>query len=345
MESAILPSVFISGIAVHLPEKIETNQELDREFPDWNIRKVEAKTGIRERRIAAESETAADLAFRAARKLFASGVCNESEIDFVMFCTQTPDHLAPATACLLQSRLGLPTTCGAADINVGCSGFVYSLAFARGLICSGQSKNVLVLTGDTYSKIIRRDDRSNRALFGDAASATLVSSQSFPSSNFRFRIERSVLGTDGSGAPHLIVEKGGFRNPSLHGEMPALYMNGPEIFSFTLTTVPKVLNEFLEGAGLSIDDIDLIVPHQANAHMLHYLRERIGIAPEKFIIDLADCGNTVSSSIPLALARRLEISSGSPPRRMVFLGFGVGLSWGATLLTCEPADPALGSNP
>jgi 3-oxoacyl-[acyl-carrier-protein] synthase III len=335
MNSDLVPSAFLSGISAHLPEQVETNQDLDAEFPDWNMSKIGAKTGIFERRIAAESETAADLAFRAARKLFSSGICNESEVDFLIFCSQTPDHIAPATSCILQSRLGLPSTCGAVDVNVGCSGFVYSLALARGLICSGQCEKVMILTAETYSKIISKDDRSNRALFGDAAAATLVSSQCLAGSFPTYRIGLSVLGTDGTGAPHLIVESGGFRQPSSSGKKPLLFMNGPEVFSFTLKVVPQVLNQLLERAGLSLDDIDLIVPHQANAHMLNFLRESIGIAPEKFVIDLADCGNTVSSSIPLALTRHANLFLKAPPRRMILLGFGVGLSWGATLLTCE----------
>jgi 3-oxoacyl-[acyl-carrier-protein] synthase III len=183
----------IGPVAVHYPARLETNDALHKEFPGWDIPLIEEKTGIAQRYIAAENETSADLAVAAAEKLFAEHAIDRRSIDFILLCTQTPDYPLPTTACLIQDRLNIPTNAGALDFNLGCSGFVYGVSMAEGLICSGQAKRVLLLTAETYSKYIDSEDRSLRTIFGDAAAATLIEAKPATSlTEFRF-------GTDGSG--------------------------------------------------------------------------------------------------------------------------------------------------
>lgn len=337
----------IKAIEYHLPEGVLTNRELSEAFPGWTAEKILSKTGISERRVAAEHECASDLAVAAARKLFESGACRPEDVDYLIFCSQTPDYLLPSTACLLQDRLGLPESIGALDVNLGCSGFVYGLGLAAGLIATGQARNVLFLTADTYSKLIHPGDRSIRTLFGDAAAATLVG----PASEDARRpippgIGPFVVGTDGKGAGNLIVPTGGLRQPRTGGEPPPpepdengnlrtadnLYMNGAEIFNFTLRIVPRLVTSLLAKAGLDARDIDLFVFHQANLYMLQHLRKKMEIPPEKFSVAMGHCGNTVSSSIPIALKEEWTAGRLKPGDRVVLVGFGVGYSWGAVLV-------------
>ncbi len=330
----------IKAIEYVLPEGILTNQQLAAEFPDWTAERIESKTGICERHIARPDECASDLAEDAARKLFASGVCKPVEVDYLLLCTQSPDYFLPTTACLLQNRLALPTCCGALDFNLGCSGFVYGLGLAKGLIETAQAFNVLLITAETYSKFIHQGDKSVRTLFGDAASATLVSGIESPGE----MIGSFVFGTDGSGAKNLIVPTGGMRQRTEVGAQATedgsgnrrtgndLYMNGPEIFNFTLRVVPQTVVEVLQKSGRSLAEIDLFVFHQANRYMLEHLRKKLEVSPEKFWIDMANCGNTVSATIPIALKnaeRQGKLRSGST---VMLAGFGVGYSWAGALV-------------
>jgi 3-oxoacyl-[acyl-carrier-protein] synthase-3 len=321
----------VRAIEYHLPEAILTNDDLARTFPDWTPAKIVAKTGIVERRIAAPGECSSDLAVAAARKLFASGVCRPEEIDYLLLCTQSPDYFLPTTACLLQDRLGLPTTAGALDFNLGCSGFVYGLGLARGLVETGQATNVLLLTAETYSKFLAPDDRTVRPLFGDAAAATLVQARSDPGPDGLPWIGPFVFGTDGQGAENLIVRAGSLR-PSSPGKRDRLYMNGPEIFSFALETVPPAVHAILTRAAKTLDDIDRFVFHQANAYMLEHLRSRLAIPADKFVVAMSHVGNTVSSTIPIALKDTHTAQPIPPGQLLLLVGFGVGYSWAATLL-------------
>lgn len=198
----------ISAIEYYLPERVLSTAQLAGEFPEWSIEKIELKTGIRERRVAGENECASDLAFFACRKLFDSGACRPEQIDYILLCTQSPDYFLPTTACLLQERLGIPTTAGALDFNLGCSGYIYGLGLANGLIQTRQAANILLITAETYSKFIHPKDRSVRTIFGDAAAVTLLQSieGDFPS------LGPFVYGTDGMGAKNLIVKTGGMRS-------------------------------------------------------------------------------------------------------------------------------------
>lgn len=329
----------IVDIGVHLPKKILDNDALAALFPDWPADKIMAKTGIATRHIAAQDETAGDLAFHAARELFRKGRCAPADIDFLILCTQAPDYILPTTACVLQHRLGLPTHVGALDINLGCSGFVYGLSLAKGLIETGMASNVLLITSDTYSKYIHPLDKSVRTLFGDGAAATLISLTP-PDENGS--IGPFVFGTDGSGARNLMVEAGAFRTPaSLENavarpddsgntrSLQNLYMNGAEVMTFSLLQVPKAVDALLQKMGSTRDDIDFFILHQANKFMLDALRKKLRVAPEKVPMRIADVGNTVSSTIPLVLADLLDRGRIKPGSRLMLVGFGVGYSWAA----------------
>jgi 3-oxoacyl-[acyl-carrier-protein] synthase-3 len=329
---------FISCISVFLPEKKLTNEILNIEFPEWSVEKISNKTGIYQRSIAGDDEFVSDLAIGAALNLFEEHSIDKNIIDFILLCTQSPDYFLPTTACIVQDKLGLPTTCGALDFNLGCSGFVYGLALANGLIAGQLAKNVLLITSETYTKYINSEDKSNRTIFGDAAAACLVSSEK-PLG----LINKFVFGTDGSGADNLLVKNGGRRFVDLNGvneyseggfikNNNNLFMNGQEIFKFTAASVPILVEECLIKNELELVDIDLFIFHQANKFMLDYIRRKINIPQEKFFIHIENIGNTVSSTIPIAISEALiegKITKGS---KVLIAGFGVGYSYAATVL-------------
>lgn len=329
---------YIKAISYYLPERVVTNEDLVKDFPEWTAEKVAGKVGVNQRHIAAENETASDMATKSAEKLFSEHNIDRSIIDFVLLCTQSSDYYLPTSACLIQNRLGLSTSCGALDFNLGCSGFVYGLSLAKGLIAGGIAKNVLLLTSETYSKHIHPKDKGNRTIFGDASAATLVSTDGFAS------IEDFCLGTDGRGAENLIVKKGGLRQPNAVGDLTFdeagnptssdyLHMNGGEIFNFTSEAVPVLVENVLKKNQLKQDDIQLFVFHQANKYMMNYLRKLIDIEPEKFYFCLENVGNTVSSTIPIALCEGQK--EGRLEGNILIAGFGVGYSWGAAILDCK----------
>lgn len=331
----------VLDIATYVPEKVLGNDELAALYPEWPAEKIFDKTGIKERRIAASDQTAGDLAYEAANRLFAQGQISPDGVDFIILCTQAPDYILPTTACLLQTRLGVPRSAGALDINLGCSGFVYGLSLAKGLVETGAAKCVLLLTADTYSKYIHPLDKSVRTLFGDAAAATAV----VASESARPAIGPFVFGTDGEGAGNLIVEAGLFRKPNDHETSlevvdasenvrtrEHLYMNGAEVMAFSLKEVPKAANALLEKAGCNKEDIDIFVLHQANKFMLEALRKKLKLPEEKLPIVVEKTGNTVSSTIPLALAQLRLDGRLLPGHRLMLVGFGVGYSWAACLV-------------
>lgn len=325
---------FIKDIAYYLPQNTVTNEELVKEFPEWSVDKIAEKVGVLERRVVVD-ETATDLAVMAAERLFAQNKVNKEDVDFVLFCTQSPDYKLPSSACIIQDRLGLSTKCGAFDFNLGCSGYEYGLAVAKGLIAAGVSNNVLLLTGETYNKYIHPKDKGNRTIFGDGSSATIISSEGFA------EIGEFCLGTDGSGAKNLIVKTSGARFEEKANDLTFdeggnpissdhLFMDGQEIFMFTLVKVPKMMKEVLAKNNLQKEDVDLFVFHQANKYMLEHLRKKLKIDEDKFFVNLSKVGNTVSSTIPIALcdARDENKLTGN----VLLAGFGVGLSWGATII-------------
>lgn len=329
---------FIKAISYYLPEKVLTNEELVREFPEWSVDKIASKVGINQRQVATEDETSADLATKAAEKLFAENNIDKNAIDFILFCTQSPDYFLPTSACVIQDKLGLPTSCGALDFNLGCSGYVYGLSLAKGLIFAGIAKNVLLLTGETYSKFIHPKDKGNRTIFGDAGSASLISTEGFA------EIGHFELGTDGKGANNLMVKSGGMRYPEAINDMTLdengnpissdhLYMNGAEIFNFTIEAVPQLVRNTLIKNNLELSDIHLCAFHQANKYMLNFLRKKLKIEEDQFYYYMSEVGNTVSSTIPILLteAKKEEKLSGN----VILAGFGVGYSWGGTVLKID----------
>ncbi len=322
---------FIRAVDYYLPEATVTNDDLVKRFPDWSAEKIEDKTGIRSRRVASDSELASDLAVAAAERLLGSGVCDVADIDFLLLCTQSPDYALPSTSCLIQDRLGIPTTAGAFDVNLGCSGYVYGLSTAKGLIESGQADNVLLLTAETYTKHLDADDISVRAVFGDGAGATLISCRDTDDAE---SIGPFVFGTDGRGASRLILREGSLREKIEHPDTPGdkLRMNAPDIFPFTPKQVPASVKALLAKSGKAMDEIDLFVFHQANKFMLEHLRKKIKIPDEKFVYALEDCGNTVSATIPIALHRAVDEGQLRGGQLVMLVGFGVGYSWSAGLI-------------
>jgi 3-oxoacyl-[acyl-carrier-protein] synthase III len=318
----------IGPIAIHYPERAETNAELQRLFPDWDMDLIHEKTGIATRYIAAQNECASDLGVVAAKKLFERYDIDPASIDFLLFCTQTPDYPLPTTACVMQTRLGIPTSAGALDFNLGCSGFVYGLALADGLIRLGPVRRVLLITAETYSKYIDPTDRSLRTIFGDAGAATLIEAGDRPTlSAFQY-------GTDGQGADTLIVAEGGARpaaeaiKPRHRKRWPSkLYMDGPSLIGFTVEQVPKLIDQILAAAGMVREDVDLFLLHQATKKMLEHLHQRLGMDTVRMPLLLEDCGNTVSSTLPILideLRRQGTLRLGS---KNMLIGFGVGWSW------------------
>ncbi|WP_019551940.1 3-oxoacyl-ACP synthase III family protein [Propionispira raffinosivorans] len=322
---------YISALAYYLPEKTEDNE----------LNRLTKKTGIYHRHIATENECASDLALKAAEKLFSNNMIEKESIDFLLLCTQSPDYVLPTTACILQDKLGLPKTIGAFDFNLGCSGYIYGISMAQGLIETGQARNVLLLTAETYSKYINRQDNTVRPLFGDAATATLITGKESESKG----IKGITFGTDGSGYKNLIVPMGAQKvhyDESLikeeqdkYGNVRTnanLYMNGAAISNFALEVVPDMLVAILNKCKMSKEDIDYYVFHQANKFILKFLQEKCGLLDQPYWNDVSNYGNTVSNSIPIALVDMMAVSKAKVCNNVMVLGFGVGLSWAGCIL-------------
>ncbi|MCV4341931.1 3-oxoacyl-ACP synthase III family protein [Pseudomonas capsici] len=321
------------GIACALPPEVANVADLADRFGEESVQKIMASTGIESRRIVS-SECASDLCVAAAERLITDLGIERSSIDTLIFVSQTRDYILPATACSLQARLGLDSSTAAFDVGLGCSGYVYGVWLASSLLASSNSRRVLLLVGDTISKLVADDDRSVAALFGDAGSATVLDYDPQASS------VPFVLGSDGRGEKNLIVPGGGFRDrqgsdvstaePGVRGPFD-LYMNGAEIFAFTLARIPKLvktLQESEEDGGLGIDKY---VFHQANKFMLEHLAKKIRLDPEKVVLNMKDVGNTSGVSIPLALCLDAGTSN-TVSGRYLLAGFGVGYSWAGCVL-------------
>lgn len=328
---------YIKAISYSLPDKVLTNEDLVKEFPEWSVDKIANKIGVNKRHVCDENETAVDLAVRAGEKLFEENkTIDKEDIDFVILCTQSPDYFLPTSACLVQDRLGLRTNIGAFDFNLGCSGFVYGLSIAKGLLFSGAAENILLITSETYSKHMHPKDKGNRTIFGDAASATLVSKNGFA------EIGDFSFGTDGRGADNLIVKSGAMRHPKPINDLSFdekknpkssdyLFMDGTEIFNFTMEAVPILVKDVLVKNNLLQNEIDLFVFHQANKFMMNFVRRKIKIEKEKFYYCMEHVGNTVSSTIPIALYE--ANNKGDLKGKVLLAGFGVGYSWAGVVIS------------
>ena len=330
---------YIKAISYYLPEKVLTNEELVEIFPEWNVDKIASKVGIEKRHISAEKETSVDMAVKASQNLILEHGINKDDIDFILLCTQSPDYFLPTSACIVQNILNIPTAVGALDFNLGCSGFIYGLSLAKGLILSGTAKNVLLITSETYTKKIHPQDKGNRSIFSDAATASLISTEGFAS------IENFKLGTDGSGFDNLILKSGCFREPEIQNDIyfdsngnpissDFIKMKGSEIFNFTIDVIPSLIKDTLQSNRLEMKDIGLYIFHQANKFMLDFLRKKLGISQEDFYLYLSQVGNTVSSTIPIALYNA-KIEGKLNKKNILLSGFGVGYSYGAVVINTE----------
>lgn len=332
--------VKIKDIAYHLPEKIVKNIDLHEENPDWDMKNVELKSGVVQRHIASEGETAFDLAAKAVDKLFSSGQHDKSEIDAIIFCTQSPDYIMPSNAFLLHEYLDLKEEVLAFDFNLACSGYVYGLTIARSLIMSGTAHNVLLVTGDTYSKFINKKDRSARVLFGDGASVSLITASDNDAGIFDL-----MLATSGKHHKKFYIPAGGCRKPSssetaiekadASGNIRSeddIYMDGLGVWSFIQSTVPRQIKSLLARNSLDVNTVDQFIFHQASKLTLDSLVKALKIDSEKVFVDLADTGNLVSTSIPVALKKAIQAGKVQPGSTILISGFGVGLSWGSMLI-------------
>jgi 3-oxoacyl-[acyl-carrier-protein] synthase III len=330
---------YIAGIDYALPSRRVSNTMLAELHPAWQMDQVVLRTGVHERAWCDENETALDLAEAACRTVLTRLNWTAGDVDAVLFCTQSPDHIMPPNACLLQARLGLTKSVAALDFSLACSGFVYGLYLAKALIESGAAHRVLLVTAETYSKWMYPEDRGPVTLFGDGAAATLIASG-------RRGIGSLALGTDGGGAGSFLIPAGGARQPiTADTRQPQtdpsgnirtaenIYMNGGAVLDFVKKEIPSFVRMLLGQANSSLDLIDLVIFHQASQVTLEHLNRALHIPPEKQFSNLANVGNTVSASIPMAL-RDAELQGVlKADMQLLIVGFGVGLSWGGGLLT------------
>lgn len=340
---ASVSGVRMTGLAVAVPERVRTAADEAASFGAEGALKIAQSVGVDRRPVVPDGLCTSDLCFSAAERLLAETGWGRDSIDALIFVSQTPDYVLPATSCVLQARLGLPKRCAAFDVNLGCSGYVYGLWVASGLLTAGLARRVLLLAGDTISRISSPQDRSVALLFGDAGTATALEHDPLaPPIAFE-------MGTDGSGQDHLKVPAGMFRAPrsaasAVRSEREGgnvrsdedLYMNGAEIFAFTLREVPALVRAALDGAGWSLENVDAVVMHQANLLMLKQLGKKLGLPAEKMPLALEQFGNTSSASIPVAMAHALGSRLRGEQLRLVLAGFGVGFSWGAAAISCGP---------
>jgi len=331
-------SVIVKSIEYYLPENIVTNEDLQKENPDWNLEKVAEKSGVYQRHISGESETAYDLSVKACDKLFRSN--DKNEINGIIYCTQSPDYIMPANSFLLHKYLGLKENIFAFDFNHACTGYIYCLAMANAFIKSGMAKEILLINADTYSKYINSKDRSTRVLFGDGAAATIVKK-----SNTRRGIIDVELGSSGSSYNKFWIPAGGLRLPQSdstsveyqndNGNIRTqndIEMDGFGVWSFINSVVPKQIKELLMRNNVEIKDVDQFIFHQASKMTLESIMRLLHINKDQAIINMQNIGNTVSASIPIALKDAVVQNKIDRGSTMILSGFGVGLSYGSILV-------------
>jgi 3-oxoacyl-[acyl-carrier-protein] synthase-3 len=330
----------IEDIAYYLPEKLVTNDDFGREYPDWNYKRVAPVVGIYSRHVEDDATPVSDMAARAAEKLFGHGKVGKESIGFIVQITEIGDYIMPSTACVLQEKLGLPDSVGAFDVNLACSGYVYGLAVAKSLVFSGMAGKVLLVTAEKNLFRIHKDDPGTRFLHGDAATATVVSRE-----NIIAEIGEFDFGTDGGGANHLFIPAGGTANPYSEATRESytdefgqkrypeyLYMNGMAVYNFTAKRGPESIRRAVAKNDLNIEDIDLFISHQASKAIIKNIIVKMGVDESKVPSNLDRVGNTGSSSIPILLSDVLT-GGPAPGAKLALSGFGIGLSWASTVLT------------
>lgn len=333
-------SVHIKHISWHLPEHPVTNDWLHQENPAWDMAKVEERAGVKTRYVAASDQTALDLAETACRKLFDEYDLDPKQVDGLIFCTQSPDYIMPPNACVLQKRLKLKEELFAFDFNLACSGYVYGLALARGLIVSGMASRLLLVNADTYSRYIHPKDRSTRVLFGDGAAVSLIEAVEDETG-----IVDMSCATSGRNFDAFMIPAGGCRTPSTEETRTAvvggcgnvrseenIHMEGMRILTFVNSKIPKQIRALLKKNELEVDDLDYLVFHQASKMALDSLIRILKLPPEKVPVNVDRIGNTVSASIPILLGEMMAAGKLAPGTRILMCGFGVGLSWGSAIL-------------
>lgn len=313
-------------IGSYLPKKILANEDL--EYLGWSAKKIFAKTGIKQRHISNINETALDLAVCACKDLFCKYNIDKNKIDYLLYCTQSPDFVLPNNVSILHKSLNLSKNIPSLEFNHGCSGYIYGLSLAKALISSSQAKNILLVTSDTYTKYIDENDRANKTIFGDGATATYLSVDDVK------KFGHFVFGTDGDGSCNLCVNGSGLSKNKLteDGFENRLYMNGSEIFNFTLERVPKAIDDVLKKNNLEFENIDYFLFHQANDFMLEHLREKLNISSNRFPKFIENSGNTVSSTIPMLINNLNNNNQFKNGDMILLIGFGVGYSWGSTIV-------------
>jgi len=331
---------FIEQIACYFPETILSNEEMGQLFPGFKVQELTRLTGVTSRHVTKPDETSVDMGVKAVKHLFDHHSMDMADIGYVLFCSAGGDYITPPSACILHERVGLPPQCGALDFNQGCTGFLYGLSLADSLIGAGRAKKVLLVTAEAITKTLHEKDKANRAIFGDAGAATLISARPDTTLAGDF-----VFGTDGSKHEHIIIREGRERFPitefsngdfiDAQGNVRNhrnFFMNGSEVFNFSVAKAPELVNELLGRYGLRMDQIDFFVFHQANRIILESIGRKLKIPENKLVIEIGTTGNTVSSTIPIALhamERKGKLKRGMT---IMLAGFGVGFSWGGTIV-------------
>ena len=314
----------IKCIETTLPKNNFNIAQLKKKNPTWDIKKIIDKTGIEKIWYTKKDETALDLALNASKKLIKK--INKKTIDTLLYVTQSPDYFLPTNACILQNNLGLSTNVKAFDINLGCSGFVYALYVASSFVQNNMSKNILIVCADTYTKYIADDDRTNKTIFSDAASAILVSKTK------KKYFGNFILGTDGSGFKDLIVENGAARKGFNNKSQTNLYMNGAKIFMFTNANIPNNIIKLLNTSKIKRENIKTFFFHQGSKVILNSLKKSLMLKENQVFNNLRFLGNTVSSTIPFGLQQAAKEKKIKKNDLLVLSGFGVGLSWGSCVI-------------
>ncbi len=319
----------VAGLGIYVPEKIITNDILE-EMVDTSDEWILERSGIRERHVVAEGEATSDMASIAAARALADAGVDPEEVDLIVVATNTPDMPFPATACLVQERIGAKRA-GGFDLAAGCTGFICAAAVGSQFIATGACQNVLVIGAECLSRITNWEDRNTCVLFGDAAGAVLLQPSRGDSGILSFKMR-----SDGKGAHLLYMPAGGSRRPAsretVENKEHYIHMNGREVFKFAVRVMGEAAEEVLSCAGLSVEDIDLFIPHQANVRIIDAAAKRLGLSPDKVFVNLDRYGNTSTASIPLALYEAVAAGKVKKGRNIVMVGFGAGLTWGAMVL-------------
>lgn len=329
-----MPYAHITGWGMTVPEKVLTNDDLSK-IVDTNDAWIRDRTGIAERRIASETESTATLALDASLKALRVANLRPTDLDLIICSSSSPEYIFPATACLVQDQLGA-TKAGAFDLLAACSGFIYATNMAAQAIRSGSIKNALVIGSETLSRFVNWKDRNTCILFGDGAGAFVLQASEKPGG-----VYSAVMHSDGSGGDLLTLQGGGSRNPATEATIQDgkhfIEMDGKEVFRFATRVMAQATREALDAAGMTLEDIQWIVPHQANIRIIEAAARGLKLPMDKFIVNLEKYGNTSTASIPIATVEAIENGQIKSGDKLVFVGFGAGLTWGA--LTAEWTGP------